>query len=76
VIRLEGGKSSTREPGAAGSERFLYVVKGKIELSLGEERFRLGAGETLHFPAAKPHTLHNTGGSAAVVLSVTAPPTV
>jgi transcriptional regulator with XRE-family HTH domain len=55
-------------PGAdAGSEAyrgdrgtdFIHVLRGELELELDGERFRLGVGDSITFPARTAHTFRN-----------------
>jgi transcriptional regulator with XRE-family HTH domain len=40
-------------------EEFVFVLRGEVEIKVGEEVHRLKAGETLHFEGAIPHHLRN-----------------
>ncbi len=73
LFSLAPKKSAQGEKGTAGSERFLYLLKGNLEVSVGSEKFRMKPGEALYFQAFLPHGYANTGPAAAVVLSVTSP---
>lgn len=53
----------------AGDE-LVYVLSGTVEYAVGEERFRLAPGDSLHFDGQKPHCLSNAGETAAEVISV------
>jgi len=62
------------EKGPAGSERFLYLLKGTLEVAVGSETFRLKSGEGLYLQAAFPQTYTNVSTSPAVALLITTPP--
>ena len=68
----KGGK--TREEAKPGIEKFIYVLDGKIEANVGEEKYNLGKGDTLYFEAAAPHLFKNTHSYDAKLLCVISPP--
>ena len=43
------------------AEEILLVLEGEAEVSLGDERGRLSAGEMALVPAMEPHSLRNAG---------------
>ena len=38
-------------------DALVHVLDGKAEITIGEDRFRVGAGEIIVMPAGKPHAL-------------------
>ena len=70
-IKRKGHTESEESP--AGTERFIYVLKGCITLSTGRESKSLKAGENLYFNASVPHHFKNPSKSEAWCLSVTTP---
>ncbi|MCD6304920.1 MAG: helix-turn-helix transcriptional regulator [Deltaproteobacteria bacterium] len=51
-------------------EEFQYVLKGKIEVMVGENRNVLGPDQSLHFNSAIPHKLKNLSSEKAELLVV------
>jgi uncharacterized cupin superfamily protein len=51
-----------------------YVVNGKIEVEIGSEHLKLGAGDALHFDARASHQLGNTSARTATVVIVSTRP--
>jgi len=51
-------------------EEFIYVLKGVVEVRVGENQNRLKKGETLHFDSGIPHKLRNLGDEEAKLLVV------
>ncbi|WP_300682007.1 helix-turn-helix domain-containing protein [Nocardioides sp.] len=49
---------------------WLYVLAGKLRLSLGDQVFVLGAGEAAEFDTRVPHSLSAVGPRPAQVLSI------
>ncbi|OGP63362.1 MAG: XRE family transcriptional regulator [Deltaproteobacteria bacterium RBG_13_49_15] len=51
-------------------EEFVYVISGKVEITVGEHLNRLGKGDSLHFNSGIRHHLRNTGKEQAELLVV------
>ncbi len=51
-------------------EEFIYVLKGKIEVQVGENRNVLGPDETIHFNSSIVHKLKNLSEDQAELLVV------
>jgi quercetin dioxygenase-like cupin family protein len=51
-------------------EEFLYVLKGKIEVLVGENSNILKRGESLHFNSAIVHKVKNLGSEPAKMIAV------
>jgi mannose-6-phosphate isomerase-like protein (cupin superfamily) len=52
-----------------------YVLEGRLELMLGDERYLLEPGDSFYFPSEVPHGYRNPGRVRARVLWVNTPPT-
>lgn len=75
LFRIAPGAGSG-EPYAHEGEEFLYIIRGKLEISLdGGEGFRLAPGDSFYFESNVPHRWANPGKSEAWVLWVNTPPT-
>lgn len=51
-------------------EEFVYVLSGKVEISVGDHINKLGDGESLHFNSGIPHNLRNVGDEEAELLVI------
>ncbi len=51
-------------------EEFIYVLKGRIEVMVGENKNILGTGDSLHFNSSIIHKLRNIGPKEADLLVV------
>ena len=51
-------------------EEFIYVLKGKIEVMVGENKNILGPGDCLHFNSSIGHKLRNVSSEKADLLVV------
>jgi quercetin dioxygenase-like cupin family protein len=49
-------------------EEFVYVLSGKVEITVGEHRNRLTKGESLHFNSGITHHMKNIGKSKAQLI--------
>lgn len=51
-------------------EEFIYVLKGKIEVMVGENKNTLGPNQCLHFNSSIVHKLRNTSAEKAELLVI------
>ena len=73
LIRLDHGGETALEQNAIGSEKFIFVLEGKIEALINHKPYILEKTHTLYFDAGLPHRLRNAGHSPARVLCVSTP---
>ncbi len=71
---IEPLASSDEQISHAGEE-LGYVIEGELELTLGEERYVLQAGDSFYFPSTVPHSYRNPGKTVTRVLWTNTPPT-
>ncbi len=74
LVEIAPGGRTQPEQAPRGTEKFLYMLDGSIEATVGEQTFTLRREETLYFDAAVKHALRNTGPRPARLLAVTTPP--
>jgi len=43
---------------AAAQDAILLILEGELSITLGTENHRMSAGDLLHIPAGRSHTLH------------------
>jgi quercetin dioxygenase-like cupin family protein len=67
-----GGSGEEAYTHGADTE-FILVLSGEIEITLGEERHRLGEGDSITFSGDVPHAFVNPGERQAQVLWVYTP---
>lgn len=70
------------EPGAASDGQIVhageevgYVLEGRLELTLGDERHEIDAGDSFTFASHLPHGYRNIGKTVARILWVNTPAT-
>lgn len=64
-LRLNARATHTSEPHAPGTHEFLVVLSGTLRLHVEGESHDLLAGDSVSFPADKPHVYENPGSSEA-----------
>ena len=64
-IVIRGGGALEAQPHLPGSEEYLTVFAGAVEVQVGEERFLLEKGDSIRFTAAVPHGYRNPGQATA-----------
>ena len=74
LITIEPGGSTQQEEARVGTERFLYMLEGRLEAKVGEATHELKRGSSLYLDASIPHRLRNVGAGTARCLSVMTPP--
>jgi mannose-6-phosphate isomerase-like protein (cupin superfamily) len=57
--------SHVAEAHAAGTKELIIVLTGLLRMHVANDKFELGPGDSLAFPADRPHTYENPGGAEA-----------
>jgi len=73
LLKIEPGGKTNKEQNQIGSEKFVFVLDGKIEVKVDNETFSLSKHNTLYFNASLEHCLINKDKSTAKVICVTTP---
>lgn len=73
LLKLKPKGSTSTEQLPPGSERFLYILSGGIELTVEKEKRFFKAGESTYFNAALPHVMRNAASSESKLISVVTP---
>ena len=73
LIVLQIGGQTSIEQYPVRTERWLFVLEGTVEVSVGGRTHRLGTGNTLYFKGSMAHRLMNAGDATAKIISVTSP---
>lgn len=64
-LELEPGSFWSSEPHLPGTEEFVAVFEGSIEICASANRFRLDAKESIRFKADTEHSYRNVGTTTA-----------
>ena len=73
LLILQPRGQTTVEQAPAGTDRWIFGLRGTVEVMVGAQRYRLPAGQSLYFKADQPHRFRNPTRAAAKCLSVTSP---
>lgn len=64
-LRLSARSSHVAEAHRAGTRELLVVLSGSLRLRIGPEVHEIAAGDSIVFPADRPHTYENPGQAEA-----------
>lgn len=64
-LRLAGRSTHAAEAHAPGTKELIVVLSGLLRMHVGNDRFELGPGDSLAFPADRPHAYENPAGGEA-----------
>jgi transcriptional regulator with XRE-family HTH domain len=73
LIQLKPDTKTQAERFKKGAEKFIYVLQGKIEITIDETNNILEEGATLYFDASHKHYIRNIGDTQTEYLCVMTP---
>ena len=76
ILRLEKGGITHLEKKTVGTEQFIHMLEGKVEIKIGEETLRLKKGESIYFDASLAHQIKNISNKTTSCLRVSSPATL
>lgn len=74
LLKVEPQGRTDKERGRAGTEKFVFMMEGKIEAEIAGRAYPLSRHHSMYFDAAQEHCFVNRGKTAARLLCVTTPP--
>ncbi len=74
LLKIEANGETNKEKNMIGSEKFIFVLAGHVELWIEENSYTLSENHSLYFNASRVHYFINKGESTAKILCVTTPP--
>ncbi|MGB2651979.1 MAG: XRE family transcriptional regulator [Candidatus Omnitrophota bacterium] len=74
MIKISNGGETQKEQNKPGVEKFIYMISGSIEATVGSETYSLKHGDSLYFDASLPHTFKNKSKTEAEAMCVISPP--
>lgn len=74
MMTLPPGGSSIHEEGNTSSDHTVYVVEGRIDLTVGDDKRELRAGEGAIIPASTAYTMKVVGRRSSTLFNVYGPP--
>jgi len=73
-VELEPGIARPEETSTHDGEEFALVTKGVMEIIIGDEKYILKEGDSIHYKSNKPHAMRNIGDARCRAIWVTLPP--
>lgn len=73
LLKIKPGGHTETEVFPAMTERFVYVLSGKVEITIVDEKKELKAGESLYFNGSASHSFRNPSKTETRCLSVMTP---
>ena len=70
LVTVDPQKEGKRVDYHNEGQEFIYVLEGKVEMMVGEEKNVLAKGQSLHFNSAISHKLRNLGDKPARFIAV------
>ncbi len=74
LIKISKGGKTHKDQTQTGIEKFIYILEGKIEATIGEEKYDLTKGDTLYFEASSPHFFKNIHSHDTKLICIVSPP--
>jgi DNA-binding transcriptional MerR regulator/uncharacterized cupin superfamily protein len=74
LFRIAPGAGSG-DPYSHQGEEFLFLVKGRLNIMLEGEEFKLKAGDSFYFQSHTEHRWNNPGKTETMILWINTPPT-
>jgi transcriptional regulator with XRE-family HTH domain len=73
IVDLHPKTADNYELSSHEGEEFIYVMDGDVELCYGQEKYVLGAGDSIYYDSVIPHDLHAHQEEAKILAVVYAP---
>lgn len=74
LMKIAKGGHTNMEETKPGVEKFIYVLDGKSEAIIGENKYALAQGDTIYFDSSVPHHFKNIGTGETRLVVVSCPP--
>lgn len=73
LLKIEPDGRTNKEQNLPGTEKFVFVLEGKVDVHIGQESYPLSKHNTLYFDASLEHWFSNAGKATAKVICVGTP---
>jgi quercetin dioxygenase-like cupin family protein len=70
LVALEPKKQHEMVAYKHEGEEFMYVLEGRVQVTVGEEAYELKKGQTIHFNSGVTHNLRNLSGKDSKLIVV------
>lgn len=73
LVKIQKNGKTHREKDKIGTEKFIYVLEGKIRAKIGNEIYALSKGDSIYLDASLPHVFHNSAKRETRLFSIVSP---
>jgi len=73
LVKIEPEGTTSLEENEYGTEKFVYLLEGELEIKVGEKVFLLAQGSTIYFDSFIEHQFINKSKSPVKLITVTSP---
>lgn len=74
-IVMEPGSTQGKERHSHQGEDFVFLIKGKMEVFIGERKYVMEEGDSIYFDSSLPHGWNNISRGKTEVIWIASPPT-
>lgn len=74
LLEIQEQSSAPEEQNSPDTEKFIYCLKGSMEVKVNDQTYSLEQGDSLYFNASLKHRIANRGESTVQCLIVSSPP--
>lgn len=74
LLKIEPDGQTNSEQASSGTEKFIFVLEGSIEVCITDKKYALDPADTIYFDASLSHYYRNTGKVPAKAICVMTPP--
>jgi transcriptional regulator with XRE-family HTH domain len=74
LLKIYPGGKTHPEEAKPGTEKFLFILEGSLEIHVADKKYTIDSGDTLYFEASTTHYYKNIGKGLARALCVITPP--
>lgn len=73
LLKIEPKSQTNLEQNPTGTEKFVYVLEGFIEVKIGSSSYQLSQNNSLYFDSSNEHLFVNSSEKLAQILCVSSP---
>ena len=74
LLKIQPEGQTNPEQAQFGTEKFIFVLEGKIEVGIADKKYAVDSGGTLYFDASVSHYYKNIGTGLAKAICIITPP--
>ncbi|MFC1594289.1 helix-turn-helix domain-containing protein [Candidatus Omnitrophota bacterium] len=74
LIKIEPTGTTNPEQTPSGTEKFIYVLEGNLEINIADKKYTLHEADSLYFQGSATHYCKNLGDSTVKIICVISPP--